>query len=59
MDALRGSRLPGAGIPRVQIISTVSEPLFTLVEAGTFLADLYYRLNIVRMDLTPSSEANP
>lgn len=44
---------------RVQIVSTASEPLFALVEAGTFLADLYYRLNIVRMDLTPSDESNP
>jgi len=44
---------------RVQIVSTASEPLFTLVEDGRFLADLYYRLNIVRMDLTPSDEANP
>ena len=44
---------------RVQVVATASEPLFSLVEAGTFLADLYYRLNIVRMDLTPSGESNP
>ena len=43
---------------RVQIVSTASEPLFSLVEAGAFLGDLYYRLNTVRMDLTPSSESN-
>ena len=38
---------------RVQVVSTTSEALFSLVEAGTFLAKLYYRLNVVRMDVTP------
>jgi hypothetical protein len=36
---------------RVQVVSTTSEPLFSLVETGAFLASLYYRLNVVRMDL--------
>ena len=44
---------------RVQVVSTTSEPLFSLVEAGTFLANLYYRLNVVRMDVTPSGESIP
>jgi hypothetical protein len=35
----------------VQVISTTSKPLFSLVEHGTFLIDLYYKLNIVRIDL--------
>lgn len=35
----------------VQVISTTSKPLFSLVETGAFLADLYYKLNLVRMDL--------
>jgi hypothetical protein len=33
----------------VQVASTCSEPLFPLVERGTFDAALYYRLNIVRI----------
>jgi hypothetical protein len=35
---------------RVQIVSISAEPLFPLVEAGTFDASLYYRLNIVRIE---------
>lgn len=41
---------------RVQVISTTSEELFSLVEAGAFLTNLYYRLNIVRIDSTSSGE---
>ena len=33
----------------VQVASTSSEPLFPLVERGTFDAALYYRLNVVRI----------
>ena len=40
---------------RVRVVATTSEPLFPLVQAGAFLADLYYRLNIVLFDLTSSS----
>jgi DNA-binding NtrC family response regulator len=39
---------------RVQVVSAGSAPLFSLVETGAFLPDLYYRLNVVRMDLLPS-----
>jgi hypothetical protein len=42
---------------RVQVVSTTSEPLFSLVETGAFLARLYYRLNVVRLDLTASGES--
>ena len=35
----------------VQIVSTTATPIFRLVEEGTFLANLYYRLNVVRLDL--------
>jgi len=42
---------------QLQVVSTTSEPLFPLVGTGAFLADLYYRLNVVRMDLTPSEES--
>lgn len=46
--------LNGANAP-VQVVCTTSEPLFVLVLAGGFLADLYYRLNVVLLDLTPRS----
>jgi DNA-binding NtrC family response regulator len=36
---------------RVQIVSMTSQPLYAFVEQGTFLAELYYRLNTVRIDL--------
>ena len=38
------------GKSRVQIVSISGQPLFPLVEAGTFDASLYYRLNIVRIE---------
>jgi hypothetical protein len=41
----------------VQIVSTTSKPLFSLVERGVFLADLYYKLNVVRIDLIGSGSA--
>jgi hypothetical protein len=40
----------------VQIVSTTSASILALVESGEFRADLYYRLNIVRIDLV---EADP
>ena len=43
--------------PAVQVISTTSESLFSRVEAGTFLDNLYYRLNVVRIDLAPSADS--
>jgi transcriptional regulator of aromatic amino acid metabolism len=36
---------------QVQVVSTSSEPLFPLVQSGAFLADLYYKLNVVLIDL--------
>jgi DNA-binding NtrC family response regulator len=36
---------------RSQVLSTTSEPLFSLVERGQFLANLFYRLNVVRLDV--------
>jgi hypothetical protein len=38
------------GLP-VQVVSTTSEPIFSMVQANAFLADLYYKLNVVRIDL--------
>jgi hypothetical protein len=37
---------------RTQVVSTTPTCLLPLVEAGAFSADLYYRLNIVRIDAT-------
>ena len=47
------------GRGQVQVVSTTSQPLVSLVETGAFLANLYYRLNVVRMDLTSSGESIP
>jgi len=44
LDWLRGA----AG--RTQVISTTSVDLMPLIERGEFLEDLFYRLNIVRID---------
>jgi hypothetical protein len=41
LDNTRGTR----------VVTTVDRPLFPQVEAGLFLATLYYRLNIVTIDL--------
>jgi hypothetical protein len=38
----------------VQVVAAGSERLFGLVQRGAFLAHLYYRLNVVRMELLPS-----
>ena len=40
------------GPKHVQVISTSTQPLFAAVERGNFLADLYYRLAIVRLTVT-------
>jgi transcriptional regulator of aromatic amino acid metabolism len=39
----------------VQVVSTTSRALFSLVERGEFLAALYYRLNVLRVDLEPAA----
>jgi len=36
---------------RVQVISTTNEPLYPMVGRGAFLANLYYRLNVLRLDV--------
>jgi hypothetical protein len=41
---------------RVQVICTSSEPMFCLVQAGGFLTDLYYRLNVVLIDVGVPSD---
>ena len=45
---------------RVQVISTTRRPLFPAVEASSFLASLYYRLNTLTISLVrPESRAVP
>jgi hypothetical protein len=41
----------------VQLVSTTSKPLYPLVESGAFHDGLFYRLNIVRFDLSAEGEA--
>ena len=36
-----------------RIIASTRQPLSALVESGTFREDLYYRMNVVRMDMPP------
>jgi hypothetical protein len=44
--------MDGAGCEgHVQIVSTTSRPILPLMERGAFRAELYYRLNVVRIDL--------
>jgi hypothetical protein len=40
------------GCEQLQTISITSVPLESLVEDGRFLESLYYRLNVVRLDVT-------
>lgn len=42
----------GTGNGRSRVVSTASRCLLPLVEAGAFHEDLYYRLNVVTIDLT-------
>ena len=41
----------------VRVVSTSSEPLFSFVGSGAFRSDLYYRLNVVLIDLPRSDES--
>lgn len=36
---------------RVQVVSTTSEPLYPMVGRGAFLDSLYYRLNVMRLEV--------
>lgn len=38
---------------RMQVISTSERNLYSLVETGAFLDALYYRLNVITLDLAP------
>jgi hypothetical protein len=41
----------------ISVIAVTSEPLFPLVQRGAFLPDLFYRLNIIVIDVTDVDEA--
>ena len=43
----------------VRVVSTSSEPLFPLVGSGAFPTQLYYRLNVVLIELPRSEESLP
>ncbi len=40
----------------VRIVCATNQPLKTLVDAGRFLPDLYYRLRVIRIELPPLRE---
>jgi hypothetical protein len=42
---------------RVQVISTTNEPLYPMVGRGVFLESLYYRLNVMRLDVAATGTA--
>lgn len=44
----------GRAVGRTQVVSTTTAPLLPRVRAGAFIDTLYYRLNTVFLDLTPS-----
>jgi hypothetical protein len=45
------SWVEGAG-EKVQLVTTAREPLLPVVTAGRFLESLYYRLNVIYLDLS-------
>lgn len=46
-----------SGNRRTQVVTTSAEALFPLVASGAFLATLYYRLNVIYVDVTAFSAA--
>jgi transcriptional regulator with PAS, ATPase and Fis domain len=61
LDVLQRGVVRGVGWDRevavnVRVIAAATTPLAQLVEQGRFRADLYYRLNVVRLALPPLRE---
>ena len=48
-----------AGNGRARVVSAASESLFAMVESGVFNDALYYRLNVVTIDLTSPVLSHP
>jgi len=48
--------LNGPDSRRTQVVCTTTEPLFPLVERGLFDETLYYRLNVILLQLTRSPD---
>jgi len=42
---------------RIQVISTTIDPLYPLVSRGAFLANLYYRLNVLLLEVATNHGA--
>jgi hypothetical protein len=51
-DQVRLHRWLNPTPPGISVIAVASEPLFPLVERGAFLADLFYRLNLIVIDVS-------
>jgi Sigma-54 interaction domain len=43
---------------RMQVISTTDDPLYPLVSRGAFLANLYYRLNVLLLDVASTDRVD-
>jgi hypothetical protein len=51
-DQARLSQWLNLSPPGISVIGVTSEPMFPLVQRGAFLTDLFYRLNLVVIDVT-------
>jgi hypothetical protein len=51
-DQDRLHRWLNLSLPGISVIAFTSEPLFPLVQRGAFLPDLFYRLNLIVIDVT-------
>ena len=48
-----GASTKGSSVPTVRVITATSDGLSERVEAGLFRADLFYRLNIIHLAMSP------
>ena len=54
-DQIRLLEWLGLSMGRTQVVSTSSAPLLPMVEGGSFIDTLYYRLNMVYVDVTEAA----